>query len=140
LEADTDVLIPAAREDTITVEVASATTARLIVEGANLPTSAASRAVLHDRGITVVPDFIANAGGIVAAAHSTAQRNSPFRLGVDGVFAMISERLRSNTAEILRRSARDGVSSHDAAVQMAQERVAEAMRARGMIERTIVRT
>jgi glutamate dehydrogenase (NAD(P)+) len=70
LGVDTDVLIPAAREDLIGVDVATSTTARLVVEGANLPATAEALAVLHQRGVVVVPDFIANAGGIIAAAHS----------------------------------------------------------------------
>jgi glutamate dehydrogenase (NAD(P)+) len=71
LGVPTDVLVPAAREDVVDEGIALTTTARLVVEGANLPTTSGAREILHKRGIPVVPDFIANAGGIVAAAHST---------------------------------------------------------------------
>jgi glutamate dehydrogenase (NAD(P)+) len=71
LTALVDVLIAAAREDTIAADLATTITARLVIEGANLPTTEPARQVLHERGVVVVPDFIANAGGIVAAAHST---------------------------------------------------------------------
>lgn len=136
LEQPTDVLIPAAREDTIDSHLASRTSARLVVEGANLPTSPSARELLRRRGITVVPDFIANAGGIIAAAHSTAHRGSPFRLEPDRVLAMVADRLRTNTVDVLERSTRTGVTSHEAALSLAQDRVAEAMAARG---RTIMK-
>jgi glutamate dehydrogenase (NAD(P)+) len=131
LSVDCDILVPAAREDTVTVDVASATSARLVVEGANLPTSPESRAVLAQRGITVVPDFIANAGGIVAAAHSTDARNSPFVVDAPSVFSMISQKLRANTLAVLAESRRSGRTPHEAAISIAQERVREAMRMRG---------
>src|SRR5262249_20632705 len=57
LQVHADVLIPAAREDVIDETLAAVSTAKLVVEGANLPTSAAARRVFHERAITVVPDF-----------------------------------------------------------------------------------
>ena len=135
LEVDTDVLVPAAREDTVNDAVAAATTATLVVEGANLPTSPSSRRILHERGITVVPDFIANAGGIVAAAHSTDARNSPFVVDAERVFTMISEKLRANTLDVLEASEREGTLPHEAAMAIATARVREAMSARGRLPR-----
>ena len=64
---------------------------RLVVEGANLPTTEPARQILHQRGVVVVPDFIANAGGIVAAAHSTDARYSPFVVEPTRIFPMISD-------------------------------------------------
>lgn len=126
LRVPSDVLVPAARQDTVTDEIAATTTASLIVEGANLPTSPSSRAILHERGIEVVPDFIANAGGIVAAAHSTDARNSPFVVETERVFAMISQKLRDNTVQVLETSARTGATPHEAALAIAADRVREA--------------
>ena len=131
LSVEVDVLIPAAREDTIDAVVAGRTTARLIVEGANLPTSPAAQQILHDRGVVVLPDFIANAGGIVAAAHSTDARYSPFAVDPAAVFAMISEKLRGNTLRVLEDSRRGGTTPRQAAVTLAQSRVLAAMTARG---------
>jgi len=130
LLVDTDVLVPAAREDTVDVEVARATSARLVVEGANLPTSPAAREVLHARGVVVVPDFIANAGGIVAAAHSTDARLSPFVVEPARVFTMISQRLRDNTRHTLSDAQERGVTPRQAALDLAQSRVLAAMAAR----------
>ena len=131
LSAPVDVLIPAAREDTVGVDVARATTARLVVEGANLPTTEPARQILHARGVVVVPDFIANAGGIVAAAHSTDARYSPFVVEPAGIFTMISDKLRGNTARVLRDSIARGVTPRQAAIDLAQSRVLDAMAARG---------
>lgn len=133
LAAPVDILVPAAREDTITTAVAASTSARLVVEGANLPTSPASRTILHERGIVVVPDFIANAGGIVAAAHSMDARYSPFTVDPRTVLAMISSKLRENTAAAIEDSRRDGVTPHDAAMALAQGRVLDAMRLRRQV-------
>lgn len=135
LHASADLLIPAAREDTITDSIASKTSARLIVEGANLPTSPSSRRILHERGIAVVPDFIANAGGIVAAAHSTAARNSPFVIDPSDIFSMISTKLRTNTSVVLDESRRSRTTPHEAALLLAQRRVREAMQLRGQLPR-----
>jgi glutamate dehydrogenase (NAD(P)+) len=131
LTAEVDILIPAAREDTIDSAVAGATTATLIVEGANLPTTPAAQQILHERGIVVVPDFIANAGGIVAAAHSTDARYSPFTVDPAAVFAMISEKLRGNTVQVLSESRIRASTPRQAAMELAQSRVLAAMTARG---------
>ncbi|MCV2490962.1 hypothetical protein OF117_16530 [Geodermatophilus sp. YIM 151500] len=130
LAVPTDVLVPAAREDVIDDGVALATTARLVVEGANLPTTAGAREILAKRGIPVVPDFIANAGGIVAAAHSMDMRRSPFRVDPDDVFTMISAKLRANAGAVLAEAERTEETPHAAARQLAQRRVLAAMRLR----------
>jgi glutamate dehydrogenase (NAD(P)+) len=130
LAVPTDVLVPAAREDVIDDGVALATDARLVVEGANLPTTSGAREILAKRGIPVVPDFIANAGGIVAAAHSMDMRFSPFPVDPDDIFAMISAKLRANAAAVLAEAERTERTPHAAALRLAQQRVLAAMRLR----------
>lgn len=130
LTVDADILVPAAREDTVTDIIAASTNVKLVVEGANLPTSISSRGILHERGIAVVPDFIANAGGIVAAAHSMAARYSPFVVEPADIFSMISTKLRANTLAVLDESSKAGLTPHEAAYALAQKRVLEAMRLR----------
>ncbi len=98
LTTDAQILIPAAREDVIDKHLAGTTAAKLVVEGANMPTTSAALDVLHGRGVTVVPDFVANAGGIVAAAHSMDARYSPFTVNPDDVFPMITAKMRQNTS------------------------------------------
>lgn len=136
LTVDADILIPAAREDTIDDLIAASTNVKLVVEGANLPTSVSSRHILHQRGIAVVPDFIANAGGIVAAAHSMAARYSPFVVEPEEIFSMISTKLRANTIAVLQASERGGLTPHEAAYALSQERVLEAMNLRRQTART----
>lgn len=133
LTTDAEILIPAAREDVIDKDLASTTAARLIVEGANLPTTPAGLEVLHERGVVVVPDFIANAGGIVAAAHSMDARHSPFPVAPESVFSMISLKMRQNAATVVTESRRRALAPHATAQEIAQDRVREAMRLRGQV-------
>lgn len=130
LESSARILVPAAREDVIDKDLAGRTDASLIVEGANLPTTPAAREVLHGRGIVVVPDFIANAGGIIAAAHSMDARYSPFTVDAERVLTMISAKMRDNTAAVVAESRRRDVTTHAAADRLAQDRVRAAMRLR----------
>lgn len=133
LTTDAEILIPAAREDVIDKDLAGATSARLIVEGANLPTTPAALEVLHERGVVVVPDFIANAGGIIAAAHSMDARYSPFPVAPETVFSMISLKMRQNAETVVTESRRRGLTPHATAQEIAQDRVREAMRLRGQL-------
>jgi glutamate dehydrogenase (NAD(P)+) len=127
------ILIPAAREDVIDESAARSLRARLVVEGANMPTTGASLLELRSRGVWVVPDFIANAGGIIAAAHSTDAAGSVFPVSSAQVFSMVTDKLRTNAISVLERARRDASSPHDAALDLAQERVRAAMVARGQI-------
>lgn len=136
LNVDADILVPAAREDVIDADVASRTTVRLVVEGANLPTTADGQKILHGRGVTLVPDFIANAGGIVAAAHSMDMRTSPFVVDPASVFTMISAKIRSNTVTVLEGSKARELPPHEAAHAIAKDRVRDAMKARGQLHPT----
>ena len=133
LEAPAQVLVPAAREDVIGQDLARRTGAELVVEGANLPATPAALEILHERGVSVVPDFIANAGGIVAAAHSMDARYSPFPVDPGTVFSMISTSMRANAETVLTQGRRRGVTPHAAARQIAEDRVREAMRLRGRL-------
>ena len=133
LSVPADVLVPAAREDVIDDGIALATSARLVVEGANLPTTSGAREILAKRGIPVVPDFIANAGGIVAAAHSMDKRYSPFPVDPGDVYTMISTKLRANASAVLAEAERTGDTPHAAAHRLARERVLAAMRLRGKL-------
>lgn len=134
---DTDILVSAAREDTIDERVASHMKTRLLVEGANMPSTYDAQQVLLVRGVTVVPDIIANAGGVVAAAHSMDRRYSPFRVDAAPVLSMVSEKLRENTMLVLSTSRTSGMSTHHAAISLAQKRVHEAMVLRGQRPRKV---
>ena len=133
LAADVDVLVPAAREDVVGGDVATASRVKLIVEGANMPLTPTARRILHEREVDVVPDIIANAGGIVAAAYSMDARQSPFTVDPARVFETVSATMRSNTVLVIEESRRRDVSSHEAAWALARERVRAAMRSRGRV-------
>lgn len=135
LLVDCDVLIPAAKQDVIDEQVAPRLRAELVVEGANLPTTPASRALLAARGITVVPDFIANAGGAIAAGFAMDARRSAFRPDPDRILTEVAERSRANTVLVLRDAEQHGIDPHSAALRLAQERVRTAMTLRGRLPR-----
>ena len=127
-----DVLIPAAMQDVIGADEAKNLNARLIVEGANLPITPDADAILDQRGITVIPDIVANAGGIIAAAYAMDARRSPFRVDPEPVLASVSTRLRQQTATVLEHANRSETSTRVAARALAQGRVTAAMQARGV--------
>ncbi|MCT9934451.1 hypothetical protein N5079_30025 [Planotetraspora sp. A-T 1434] len=131
LAFDCDILVPAAIQDVVDVDVARSTTASLVVEGANMPTTGPALEVLAARGVSVVPDFIANAGGVIAAAFSMDNRYSAFATDPAQIFAHISAKIRGNAATVLLESSTRGTTPHVAARQIAQERVLAAMRLRG---------
>ncbi|WP_374999836.1 Glu/Leu/Phe/Val dehydrogenase [Aeromicrobium sp. CTD01-1L150] len=131
LYVDAEIVVPAALHDVIDARGAGALRAQLVVEGANLPTSPQAQEVLRERGVSVVPDFVANAGGVVSAAFAMEARYSPFRPETDAIFATVSERLRANTTEVLQEARSRSVTTHQAARALAQDRVREAMRLRG---------
>ncbi|MEU7477131.1 Glu/Leu/Phe/Val dehydrogenase dimerization domain-containing protein [Lentzea sp. NPDC042327] len=133
LRVPCDVLVPAAVQDVVDADLAKELDTALVVEGANLPTSPAAQEVLAARGITVVPDFIANAGGVVAAAFGMDARYSPFPVDPAVVLDAVSVKLRANAATVLAEARNRGTTTHAAAREVAQERVLAAMRLRGRV-------
>jgi glutamate dehydrogenase/leucine dehydrogenase len=106
LELDVDVLFPAATEDVITSANADRVRARYVVEGANNPTTDEAHRVLFERGVHLVPDVIANAGGIIAAfvemtTPSTAQIVAA-RSKVEQAKQMAATRIADNTERLIR--------------------------------------
>ncbi len=75
LAVDCDITIPAALEGTLTDSIAERVSASLVVEGANGPTTPSAEAILHDRGIAVVPDLMANGGGVISSYFEWAQNH-----------------------------------------------------------------
>ncbi|MEV4644289.1 Glu/Leu/Phe/Val dehydrogenase dimerization domain-containing protein [Saccharopolyspora sp. NPDC049357] len=126
-----DVLIPAARQDVVDAATARKLSASVVAEGANLPLTSEAQTVLAERGVTVVPDFIANAGGVVAAAYAMDARHTAFPTEPNQIRAAVSERLRANTLHVLVESMRDAVTTHVAARRLAEERVRTAMELSG---------
>ncbi|MEU1787384.1 Glu/Leu/Phe/Val dehydrogenase dimerization domain-containing protein [Streptomyces sparsogenes] len=135
LTVDCDILVPAALQDVIDEDNAPDIKARLVVEGANLPTSPRAQEILARRGVTVLPDFVANAGGVVAAAFAMDSRYSGFRPETPAIFETISGRLRANAVAVLEEAGRRDTTPHTAGRTLAEERVRTAMRSKGRIPR-----
>jgi glutamate dehydrogenase (NAD(P)+) len=120
-----DVWIPAARPDTLTGDNVARLKARLVLQGANIPATPAAEEWMHAHGVVSVPDFVANAGGVICAAveyHGGTQTQA---------LAVIEERIRSNTIETLERARAGHLLPRQAAIEMARVRIEEAMRYRG---------
>lgn len=116
-----DILIPAARPDSIHGGNAASIQAKLILQGANIPATQEAETILHQRGILVVPDFIANAGGVICGAVE-------YRGGTEAAaFEQIAEKIRHNTEVVLGRSRAEKIEPRRAAVALARERVQAAM-------------
>jgi len=118
---DCELLVPAAQPDMITMDNAAKISARVILQGANIPVTAEAEAQLAERGVLCVPDVIANAGGVICAA---AEYHGAGRAGA---FAEITEKIRDSTAELLDRLRRAPVTPRAAAGQMAHERLRRAL-------------
>lgn len=116
-----DIWIPAARPDALTERNVDRLDCRLVLQGANIPATPAAEARLHARGILSIPDFIANAGGVICAAveHQGGTEAA--------AMALIGDRLRANTAAVVERARVDGLSPRAAAVRIAESRVRAAM-------------
>lgn len=133
LTVDCDILVPAALQDVIDASTAHKIKAKLVVEGANLPTTPEAQEVLENRGVHVLPDFVANAGGVVAAAFAMDARYSGFRPETPAIFDTISKRLRENAVTVLDEAARHAITPHAAGRGLAEQRVREAMVSKGRI-------
>lgn len=95
LTADVDVLIPAALGDVLTAEIAPHVRAKVIVEAANAPTQPEADAIFEQRGITVIPDILANAGGVTVSYFEWTQNIQVFRWSEEEV----NQRLKRITTE-----------------------------------------
>ena len=118
---DCDIWIPAARPDVLTAENAPRVRAKLVLQGANIPATAAAERLLHERGVLSVPDVIANAGGVICAAVELRGGTQHEAL------AVVEERIRDNTRAVLERARQAGEPPRTAALELAHARVAEAM-------------
>jgi len=132
LTLDTDVLVPAALENVITDENAGQIRARVICEGANGPTSADADAILQDAGILVVPDILANAGGVTVSYFEWVQDRGGYFWDLETVNSRLEKIMVSSYQECAAMAARTKVSMRIAAYMVAIDRVAQVHRLRGM--------
>ena len=133
LAADCDVFIPAALGGMIHADNAHLLRARLVLEGANSPTTPKADAILEDAGVTVVPDVLANAGGVVVSYFEWVQNLQHFQWDVEDVNAKLAEIMKRAYGEVAQRAKDDDVSLRTAAYEVGIERVVEASRTRGYL-------
>jgi glutamate dehydrogenase (NAD(P)+) len=121
---DCDIWVPAARPDIINMENVDRFKAKLILQGANIPITVEAEHSLEESGVVNVPDFIANAGGVICAAmeyHGQTQT---------GAFNAIKEKISHNTREVLERTRHEKGSTREVATRLATERIHAAMETR----------
>lgn len=132
LELPCDILIPAATEDQITAHNASRIQARLIVEGANGPTSLEAEEILYSRGISVIPDILANAGGVTVSYFEWVQD----RMGYFWSENIVNERLEAimvaSFQEVAEYASRYKVTFRTAAYMLGIQRVIDTIKIRGI--------
>ena len=132
-ELDCDILIPAAIESVIHGGNADRIKAPLVVEAANGPTTPVADNVLKDRGITVVPDILANSGGVTVSYFEWVQNIQQFRWELDEVNSQLEKKMLAATDQVFARAEANGTPLRDTAFDIAVERVAHAAHTRGYV-------
>ncbi len=132
LTCDCDVLVPAAMERQLSEHNAAKVRARLIVEGANGPTDAVADRIFADRGIVVVPDILANAGGVTVSYFEWVQGRESFFWSEEEVWQRLDAILTRSFADIWDKAQTEQSSLREAALLLAVDRVARAVQLRGL--------
>ncbi len=132
LELPCDVLVPAAREEQITSNNASALQCGLIVEGANGPTTPGADRILEERGIKVLPDVLANAGGVIVSYFEWVQSHQKYNWTEIEVRDRLRTQMRDAYARVATTSADLSIDHRTSALANAVNHVAEAARLRGI--------
>ena len=127
-----DVLIPAALADAITEKSATGIQAKIVVEGANAPTTPAGDQIMKDKGILVVPDILANAGGVIVSYFEWVQDKQNYFWSADEVKQNLNEILMKSVREVEAMAESKNVTWREAAMMLGVSRVAEAHRLRGL--------
>ena len=132
LHLDVDVLIPAALSDSITGHSAAGIKAKIVVEGANAPTTPEGDAVLNDKGILVVPDILANSGGVIVSYFEWVQDKQNYAWDAEEVRTNLDRILLKafNEVEVMAKERK--VTWREAAHMLGVARVAEAHKLRGL--------
>ncbi|MQL50724.1 glutamate dehydrogenase [Desulfofundulus thermobenzoicus] len=132
LALDCDILVPAALENQITEANAADIRAKIVAEAANGPTTARADDILQQRGIMVIPDILANAGGVVVSYFEWVQGMQHFFWSKDEVNRQLRRRIVSSFREVWEIAQRERVSMRTAAYMIALERVKKATLLRGL--------
>jgi glutamate dehydrogenase (NAD(P)+) len=131
-ELDCDILIPAAIENQITTANASKIRAKVVIELANGPTTLEADRILHDRGILVVPDILANCGGVIVSYFEWVQDRAFYFWSAERVDRRLQRFIKSAFDRVWEMGQRERTDLRTAAYMVAIDRVARAARARGL--------
>jgi len=132
LELECDVLVPAATENQITSQNADKLKCKVLAEGANGPTTAAADEILHQKGIFVVPDILANAGGVTVSYFEWVQDRMGYFWREDVVNERLQDKMVASFNDLCRFADAHNVDTRTAAYMLAIDRVAYDTRMRGI--------
>jgi glutamate dehydrogenase (NAD(P)+) len=127
-----DVLLPAAKENVITSHNAARLRCRILCEGANGPTTAVADAILAEKGIFVIPDILANAGGVTVSYFEWVQDRQGFFWNEDLVNTRLEEIMVNSFNDVVAYAEKHDVHNRTAAYMLALDRVAFAIKLRGI--------
>jgi glutamate dehydrogenase (NAD(P)+) len=133
LELDVTVLYPAALENMITDRNASAVKAKIVCELANGPTTPEADAVLYKNGTFVIPDFLANAGGVTVSYFEQVQNAYNYYWNLETVYSRLDEKMTRAFADVYAMYEKHKVNMREAAYLVSVSRVAEACKLRGWV-------
>src|SRR3954447_23733230 len=128
-----DVFVPAALGGMIHESNADGLRCRVLLEGANSPTTPKADAILHDKGVIVIPDVMANAGGVIVSYFEWVQNLQHFQWSEEEVNEKLGNIMRRSYREVSDRARERELSLRDAGYELGIERVADAARTRGYI-------
>jgi len=123
-EIHVDIIVPASIPDVINERNVEKIKAKLVVEAANIPTTPESEKRLHERGVLVAPDIIANAGGVISSYAEYIGENPK------EMFDMVEQKIIRNVGLVIKKAREEKKTTRDAALRIAQKRVKEAMEKR----------
>ncbi len=133
LELDVDILIAAALENVITKDNAGKIKAKVIIELANGPTTPEADAILFQNKVHVIPDFLANAGGVTVSYFEMVQNIARYNWTLDEVYTRLDERMTEAYQAVLAASKKYKINMRQAAYTVAVARVVDAMKTRGWV-------
>ncbi|MFA6233617.1 MAG: Glu/Leu/Phe/Val dehydrogenase [Bacteroidota bacterium] len=135
IEQEVDVLIPAAMENQVNGDTVKGIKecVRIVAEGANGPTTPAADAVIREKGIWLIPDFLANAGGVTCSYFEQVQSNMNYFWTKDEVIAKLDTKMTEAYFAVSQMAHRRSIPMRDAAYMIAIARVAEACKMRGWV-------
>jgi glutamate dehydrogenase (NAD(P)+) len=133
LERECDVLVPAAAGNQITADNAPRIRAALVAEGANGPTTPDADAVLEQRGITVIPDILCNAGGVFVSYLEYTQETQQEQMAEEEVNTRLEKRMKEKFGLVSETAGRGGLRLREAALYLALRSVCQALEAKGAL-------